>query len=451
MLSHSGDATSTRGKSYRRERQAFYQNVRWVQDYWMIRLQQHGNKPQEVWVCLATDHDHEGTCEQDPLLLKGLQEARRRSVQYADKRLLASFKAASAKLHKACGRVDHVSMSEQTVLFGLANKCVIPQERGKDDSWKLLDNRMRFLQMTHDAQSCHDMEDRRREASGRPDNWLHYLHFWTVGKAYIGSQHARSDKSRQRDLHMRAVNGPDAISIRDLREKIKVLCNDKDHWRVPMIVPRIPSEWLIEQQFICPNKQHKNASRYTGWFGCTHSSKAYNTRKPHVDEHYVWQHKMNERFTAMKHTSKYCTMVQMDDKQGIVFGEVDLPQAAMPRYHARNPGIISVKKSLSAMDHQVGCNAKVYPSVTMVMRPPAKMADSWNDGWISFILKDAVTQMSTAQRHSIELLQTLIDHYKGVENIPGILLLSTDGGYVLFPRISRVLSILYDTDGTVQR
>ena len=74
-------------------------------------------------------------------------------------------------------------------------------------------------------------------------------------------------------------------------------------------------------------------------------------------------------------------LIQLDDKNGITFGNPGEPQAVMAHSRSGRGSAIGLAGAPTrAMDHACGARSKVTPSVSMIMEPPFDVRDCWYQG-----------------------------------------------------------------------
>lgn len=87
--------------------------------------------------------------------------------------------------------------------------------------------------------------------------------------------------------------------------------------------------------------------------------------------------------------------------------------------------IVGLNEKFTVADHDFS-RGSIIPSVTLNVNLPTEPSESFYDGKVSVILKDAVFQPSSAFRHAAETSAMLKGKYDNV--VPPLLMMYTDGG-----------------------
>ena len=232
--------------------------------------------------------------------------------------------------------------------------------------------------------------------------------FWLACEQVLNDQIGLAVDDRRHDLVTHVAS---AVSVRDLWERAKALCPDG---------AAIPSQEWLRLQF-WPKNRHAHVSlQYTGRLKVKYMIQRRQFRKDHCDSHYaaaVFKY-MREYAVSIR---DYCLFVSLDDKHRIKVGEPDYPVASAERGRRV---IVRSGTTFEVGDHDF-TKYSIIPSVAFFIDVPENVSDSWYNGQVYVLLKEAAFEPSSAVRHATELSKIIESNYTPV---PPVLFLYTDGG-----------------------
>ena len=81
-------------------------------------------------------------------------------------------------------------------------------------------------------------------------------------------------------------------------------------------------------------------------------------------------------------------------------------------------------------DHDYSSSLKYIPVGGLIIEPlPSVLEESWyGRGKLYMTLCCGTTQATDPWRHAVQTIEMLTHHYCGIENIPIVLIIETDGG-----------------------
>ena len=179
----------------------------------------------------------------------------------------------------------------------------------------------------------------------------------------------------------------DDISMRSLHETVCEQCPDAAH----------PSLRWMEYQFWPKNTLFQSAVQYTGRFAVSMMVQSRQLRKDHDD--IIVGH---VEFKYLKEfCCKYRTLVDLvaeDDKHKVSVGEPGYPVAAAQKTRRV---VVGKHKILAAADHDF-TRCSLIPSVALIINVPEHSHESFYAGQAHVCIKNAITQPSSALRHTAE-------------------------------------------------
>lgn len=211
--------------------------------------------------------------------------------------------------------------------------------------------------------------------------------------------------------HGQVVHLAQAISVRDFRDQVERQC--------PAGVP-IPSLEWIRLQFWPKSSQSKQSCHYTGRLDVKFAIQRRQWRHEHIDAHYAAATFRYEREFAIKFRD-HCTLACLDDKHRVKVGDPGEPLAAVDRGRRV---LVHRNASFEVSDHDFS-KFSIIPSVSLLVDIPTEISDSWYQGHVNVMLKEAAFEQSSPLRHACELGNLLCS--LNVTDKP-VLCLYTDGG-----------------------
>eukprot|EP00731_Ephydatia_muelleri_P010010 Em0005g596a len=142
--------------------------------------------------------------------------------------------------------------------------------------------------------------------------------FWQRAKEYLEEDVGTAVDDRR---HSTIVHMAKAISVRDLREKVKERCPPGT---------LVPSDEWIRLQFAPSCVSSHTALRYTGKLQVCHKVQQRQWRKQHEDSHYAACIYRYQREYAVQ-MQQQCVFVCIDDKHRVKIGEPNCPVASAER------------------------------------------------------------------------------------------------------------------------
>ena len=231
--------------------------------------------------------------------------------------------------------------------------------------------------------------------------------FWQRAKEYLEEDVGTAVDDRR---HSTIVHMAKAISVRDLREKVKERCPPGT---------LVPSDEWIRLQFAPSCVSSHTALQYTGKLQVCHKVQQRQWRKQHEDSHYAACIYCYQREYAVQ-MQQQCVFVCIDDKHRVKIGEPNCPVASAER---GRQVIVGTQSSFQAVDHDF-TKFSIISSVVLINDIPEEISGSWYDGQVCILFKEGAFEHSSSTRHCTEL-GVLLQHK--VISRP-VLFIYSDGG-----------------------
>ena len=210
--------------------------------------------------------------------------------------------------------------------------------------------------------------------------------FWSACEQVLNKEIGLAVDDRRHDLVSHVAS---AVSVRDLWERAMKLCPADT---------AIPSQEWLHLQFWLKNRHARVSLQYTGRLKVKYMVQRRQFRKDHYNSHYAAAvFKYMREYAVM--VRDHCLFVCLDDKHRLKVGEPGYPVASAE--HGRR---VIVKKGtvFEVGDHNF-TKYSLIPSVAFFVDVPTCVTDSWYDGHVHVLLKEAAFEPSSAITHASEL------------------------------------------------